>query len=180
MSRKGKMPIPLPKGVEVKLNSQNVSVKGPKGTLHKEIMKHIQLDVEDGQILVSIQEGSSLDSKFHGLWRVLVANMVKGVTEGFHKELELQGVGYRASVQGHHVDLQLGYSHPVKLPIPEGVTVKIEKGVNIVIAGPDKQIVGQFAADIRAIRPPEVYQGKGVRYKGEYVRRKAGKAGKAK
>lgn len=180
MSRKGKKPISLPKGVECKVNGNEISVKGPKGTLKRILRDGVVVTLDKSVIHVEMAEGHEHESKFHGLSQVLVSNMVEGVSHGFQKELELQGVGYRASVQGHDVDLQLGFSHPMKLKIPEGITVKIEKGTSIVIAGADKQVVGQFAADIRAVRPPEVYQGKGVRYKGEYVRRKAGKAGKAK
>lgn len=176
MSRKGKLPIPVPNGVEVKTGTTEITVKGPKGTLHQAISEGIDVKVENGQIIVSLKEGSEDDGHFHGLYRTLISNMVEGTTTGFTTELEMIGVGYRAAVQGSLLDLQVGFSHPTKLPIPEGVQVKVEKNTAIAITGIDKQKIGQFAASIRAIRPPEPYQGKGIRYKGEYVRKKAGKA----
>lgn len=178
MSRKGKLPIFIPKGVEVKLAESVLSVKGPKGELSQKLMNCIKINVEDDRITVLLAEGCEEDKNFHGLYRSLIANMVQGVSEGFHKKLEMQGVGYRANVQGTRINLLLGYSHPTFLEIPKDLTVTVDNNVNISVAGPDRQKVGQFAADIRAIRPPEVYKGKGVRYAGEYVRRKAGKAGK--
>lgn len=176
MSRKGKLPIPLPKGVEVKTNPNEVTVKGPKGTLHQHLVKGIQVVVKDGQVHVELAEGYEDQGHFHGLFRTLISNMVDGSTTGFVKELEMIGVGYRAAVSGHHLDLQIGLSHPTKISIPDGVHVKVEKNTQIMITGIDKQLVGQFAASVRAARPPEPYQGKGIRYKGEYVRKKAGKA----
>ena len=176
MSRKGKLPIPVPKGVEVKTSANEVTVKGPKGTLHQPLIEGIEVKVENGQIIVSLKEGNEDDGHFHGLYRTLIDNMVQGTTTGFTTDLEMIGVGYRAAVQGSLLDLQIGFSHPTKLHIPEGVHVKVEKNTAISITGIDKQKVGQFAASIRAIRPPEPYQGKGIRYKGEYVRKKAGKA----
>jgi large subunit ribosomal protein L6 len=178
MSRKGKLPVPIPKGVEVKVTNTEISVKGPKGILKQALIPEVKVRVEDNQILVTIDNEDS--NLYHGLYRTLIANMVHGATQGFETKLEMVGVGYRAAVQGHHLDLQIGFSHPTKLMIPEGIHVKIEKGTQIAITGVDKQKVGQFAATVRAIRPPEPYQGKGIRYEGEYVRKKAGKAAAAK
>lgn len=175
MSRKGKLPIPLPKNVEVKVSGTEVTVKGPKGTLQQSLVPGIQVQVENQQVIVTIPEDQDL-GHFHGLYRALIDNMVKGTTDGFEKRLEMVGVGYRAAVQGDLLDLQLGFSHPTKLPIPKGLTVKVDKNTVIIISGSDKHLVGQFAATIRSKRPPEPYQGKGIRYVNEYVRRKAGKA----
>lgn len=182
MSRKGNLPIALPKGVEVKISGSKVSVKGPKGTLEQHVHEGLQAKVEGNELLVSIMESHKDQDmgRFHGLTRTLLQNMVDGVTKGFEKVLEMVGVGYRAAVQGRLLDLQLGFSHPTKLPIPEGIQVSIEKGTVITIKGNNKQEVGQFAAFTRAQRKPEVYQGKGIRYSGEYVRKKAGKAAAAK
>jgi large subunit ribosomal protein L6 len=176
MSRKGKLPIPMPKGVDVKVSSDEVIVKGPKGTLKQALHPCIDIAVTDGEIHVLLREEHQDKGNIHGLYRSLICNMVDGTVNGFLKELEMVGVGYRAAVQGQMLDLQIGKSHQNQLPIPEGVQVKIDKHVSISITGIDKQKVGQFAATIRAKRPPEPYQGKGIRYKGEYVRRKAGKA----
>lgn len=180
MSRKGKLPIPLPKGVEAKIAQNEISVKGPKGTLKQKLIPAIKVRQEGQELHIELTEGHENDGHFHGLFRTLIANMVEGTTKGYETELEMVGVGYRAAVQGHHLDLQIGFSHPTKISIPEGVTVKVEKSVAISITGSDKQKVGQFAATVRAVRPPEPYQGKGIRYKGEYVRKKAGKAAAAK
>lgn len=174
MSRKGKLPIPLPKGVEVKVSDAEVVVKGPKGTLHQNLVKGIAVAVADGEVTVSLKDENC--SHFHGLYRTLIDNMVKGTTEGFEKRLEMIGVGYRAAVQGELLDLQLGFSHPTKLPIPKGLSVKVDKNTLIIVTGSDKRLVGQFCASVRKTRPPEPYQGKGIRYVGEYVRKKAGKA----
>lgn len=176
MSRKGKLPIPLPQGVEVKVADAEVSVKGPKGSLQQSIMPGIQVKVEGNQVIVSVDDEDADLNHFHGLYRALIQNMVIGATEGFEKRLEMIGVGYRAAVQGDLLDLQLGFSHPTKLPIPKGLTVKVDKNTLISISGFDKRLVGQFAATVRSKRPPEPYQGKGIRYAGEYVRKKAGKA----
>lgn len=178
MSRKAKVPIALPKGVEVKVEGSKVSVKGPKGTLVKEFQHGIQTVVKDGVIAVSLEEGSKEETNFLGLSWAILANMVKGVSQGFEKKLEMVGVGFRAAVQGKLLDLQIGLSHPTKIEIPQGITVAVEKNTMITIAGIDNQLVGQFAADVRSKRKPEPYQGKGIRYAGEYVRKKAGKAGK--
>ncbi|NGX57558.1 MAG: 50S ribosomal protein L6 [Chlamydiae bacterium] len=177
MSRKGKLPIPLPKGVEVKKDGIELSVKGPKGVLNLKVMPVIELEIGTDQIVVSIKNDKPSNRKWHGLYRSLIHNMVVGTTEGFEKRLTLIGVGYRANVQGNKVDLQVGFSHPTQLDIPEGIDVKTEKkNTLIIISGSDKQMVGQFAADIRSIRPPEPYKGKGIRYENEYVRKKAGKS----
>lgn len=178
MSRKGKLPISIPKGVEVKINGRVVSVKGPKGTLTRELIQEVVVAVEDNQLIVSLEPKFSHASNMHGLYQALISNMVQGVSSGFEKKLEMVGVGFRAAVQGKLLDLQIGFSHPTKLPIPEGISVAIEKNTAISITGIDKQQVGQFAADVRSMRPPEPYKGKGIRYKDEYVRKKAGKAGK--
>lgn len=175
MSRKGKLPILLPKGVEAKLEKGMFSVKGPKGTLSLEMNPGLQLEVLPTQVSVSLDEAKSDLKPMHGLYRALINNMVEGVHHGFEKKLEMIGVGYRAAVQGQLLDIQVGQSHPLKLEIPQHVHVKVEKNI-IAITGPSKQEVGQFAAEIRAKKPPEPYQGKGIRYVGEYVRKKAGKA----
>lgn len=176
MSRKGKLPIPLPKGVEVKVSDKDVFVKGPKGSLHQPLVSGVQVNVKDNQVIVSLADEHADLNHYHGLYRTLIHNMVVGTTEGFEKRLEMIGVGYRAAVQGELLDLQLGFSHPTKLPIPKGLTVKVDKNTLITISGFDKHLVGQFAATVRSKRPPEPYQGKGIRYVGEYVRKKAGKA----
>lgn len=180
MSRKGKLPIPLPKGVEVRTSGMVVSVKGPKGILHQALMPGISVQEENNQLIIALQEDQEVPGRYHGLYRALIHNMVVGATEGFEKRLEMIGVGYRAAVQGDLLDLQLGFSHPTKLPIPAGLTVKVEKNTMITISGSDKRLVGQFAADVRSQRPPEPYQGKGIRYVGEYVRKKAGKSASKK
>lgn len=176
MSRKGKLPIALPKGVDVKVANNEITVKGPKGTLKHHLIPAVVVKAEGQELHVTLAKGHEDDGHFHGLYRSLIANMVEGAEKGFVKELEMVGVGYRAAVQGHHLDLQIGLSHPTKISIPEGVQVKVDKSTAIHITGADKQTVGQFAATVRAARPPEPYQGKGIRYKGEYVRKKAGKA----
>lgn len=178
MSRKGKMPINLPKGVEVSVANGVVTVKGPKGTMQQMIPVGIDVAREETNLLISTKEHTSEMRRLHGLYHSLIQNMVKGTSAGFERRLEMVGVGYRAAVAGTAIDVQVGYSHPTKLDIPQGLSVKIDKGTVISVSGMDKQAVGQFAAEIRALRPPEPYQGKGIRYEGEYVRRKAGKAAK--
>jgi len=175
MSRKGKLPIPLPKGVEVKVLGTEVFVEGPKGSLHLSLVFGVQVRVEGDHILVALEDKSSDLGHYHGLYRALIQNMVTGATEGFQKHLEMIGVGYRATVQGEILDLQLGFSHPTTLVIPKGLTVKVDKNTQILISGVDKRLVGEFAATVRRKRKPEPYQGKGIRYVGEYVRKKAGK-----
>ncbi len=179
MSRKGKLPIALPKGVEVQVKDDLVVVKGTKATLQQPLVPGIKIEIVDGHAHVSVEGTDRQSGAFHGLYRVLVQNMVIGASQGFEKRLEMVGVGYRAAVQGNMVDLQVGYSHPTQLEIPQGLQVKVEKNTLIIISGSDKQAVGEFAAKIRAKRPPEPYQGKGIRYVNEYVRRKAGKAAKS-
>lgn len=176
MSRKGKLPIQIPKGVDVKVSDKEISVKGPKGTLHQPLVKGIEIKREGDQLSVVLAENQHDIGNFHGLYRTLISNMMVGATEGFITKLEMVGVGYRAAVQGRALDLQIGFSHPTKIPIPEGISVAVEKNTAITVSGANKQQVGQFAATVRAKRPPEPYQGKGIRYSGEYVRKKAGKA----
>lgn len=176
MSRKGKLPIAIPKGVEVKIAEKHISVKGPKGTLQHELVPEVNVHVKDQVIHVDLHEAHSGAGNFHGLYRSIIDNMVKGTSQGFEKKLEMIGVGYRAAVQGNALDLQIGLSHPTKISIPQGVQVKVDKNTSIIITGADKQQIGQFAATVRAVRPPEPYQGKGIRYVDEYVRKKAGKA----
>lgn len=179
MSRKGDMPIVLPKSVEVTYSNGVVTVKSPKGTLSQKMLDGIDVKQEDGHLFV-LMDMSRRDelNKFHGLSWALINNMIEGLTKGFEKKLEMIGVGYRAAVQGNTLDLQVGCSHPTKLPIPAGIKVQVEKNSLISITGVNKQAVGQFAAEVRSKRPPEPYQGKGIRYDGEHVRRKAGKAAK--
>jgi large subunit ribosomal protein L6 len=176
MTRKGRLPIPVPNGIEVKVENGAVIVKGAKGQLRQDIIDGVVINVEEGKVLVSVEENSKDNAKFHGLYRTLVHNMVLGLAQGFEKRLEMIGVGYRANVQGSSINLQVGFSHPTLIPIPEGIEIQVEKNTQIIIRGIDKQKVGQFAAKLRSIRPPEPYQGKGIRYHGEFVRRKAGKS----
>ena len=180
MSRVGKLPITLPAGVTVKVTGNEVMVKGPKGELKQDIDASIQVEVSDGTVQVSRQSDNISQRAMHGLYRAILANMVKGVTDGFTKKLELVGVGYKATNQGNILDLALGYSHNIIFEIPKESKVETltEKGANPVITlnGIDKQLLGQVAAKIRSLRKPEPYKGKGVRYSDEYIRRKAGKA----
>jgi len=181
MSRKGKFPVPMPKGVEVKAENGEIHVTGPRGSMQQKLMSGIGIELEGDQLNVVVQEGLDGLGKFHGLYRSLINNMVVGVSTGFEKKLEMKGVGYRANIQGNILDLQVGYSHPTQLDIPQGITLAIEeKNTLIIVKGNDKQAVGQFAAAIRTIRPPEPYQGKGIRYQGEFVRKKAGKTASKK
>lgn len=177
MSRIGKQPIRIPQGVTISVAEGSVSVKGPKGQLSTRIPPRVSLTVADGEVRVERPDDRKPTRALHGLARALVANMVKGVTESFVKQLEIQGVGYRADVQGKKLTLNVGYSHPVEMQVPEGIAVSIERNVAIRIEGADRQSVGQFAADVRSVRPPEPYKGKGIRYADEHVRRKVGKAG---
>lgn len=180
MSRYAQTPIPLPKGAEIKKSGKSIQVKGPKGQLELQLSEGIDINVEEDRVLVTRENEDKVSSAHYGLYRSLINNLIIGVTSGFEKRLSLVGVGYRAAVQGNELDLQLGFSHPTKLPIPSGISVTVEKSTTIVVTGIEKQLVGQFAAIIRAKRPPEPYKGKGVRYENEYVRKKAGKAGKGK
>jgi large subunit ribosomal protein L6 len=179
MSRVGRKPIPIPTGVSVDTLDGAVRVKGPKGTLTGRMPARVSVRVEGGKVSVERSDEDKTARALHGLARALIQNMVRGVVEPFVKELEIQGVGYRADVAGKTLKLLLGFSHPVELPIPEGIKIAVDKNVTIRIEGIDRQQVGQFAADLRRIRPPEPYKGKGIRYVGERVRRKVGKAGAA-
>ena len=179
MSRIGKSPIPVPSGVDVAIQGAHISVKGPKGTLERDIPGAITVRQDGDTLLVERPDDERRNRAMHGLVRSLVNNMVLGVTEGFRKELEIVGVGYRATAQGPNaLTLALGFSHPVNVQAPEGITFEVPSPTRIVVSGIDKEAVGQVAADIRAWRKPEPYKGKGVRYAGEIVRRKAGKAAK--
>jgi large subunit ribosomal protein L6 len=178
MSRIGKAPIEIPAGVDVTITGQHVSVKGPKGTLSRVIPGEIIVRKEDSTLFVERPNDERQNRSLHGLSRTLVSNMVIGVTDGFSKELEIVGVGYRAEAQGANLRLALGFSHPVNVPAPDGITFEIPVQTRIIIKGIDKELVGQVAANIRSIRKPEPYKGKGVRYAGERILRKAGKTGK--
>ena len=178
MSRIGRKPIVIPAGVEVKIDGSNVTVKGPKGTLKSHINPIITAKVENGEVVVTRPNDEKEARSLHGLTRTLISNMVEGVTNGYKKELEIQGVGYRASKQGKDLVMNLGYSHPVVVSETDGITIEVPDPLKIVINGIDKQRVGQFAAEVREKRPPEPYKGKGIRYVGEYVAHKEGKAGK--
>lgn len=175
MSRIGKNPITIPQGVEVKIDGQKVTVKGPKGTLTNEFLSDVKIENQEGKIVVSLVNEKA--SNIHGLTRTLIANMVKGVTEGYEKALEINGVGYRAQKQGNKLVLTLGFSHPVEVEAPEGITIDVPAANSIIVKGIDKQLVGQVAANIREYRLPEPYKGKGIKYVGEHIRRKEGKAG---
>ena len=177
MSRIGKKPVPIPSNVTVSVDGQTVKVKGPKGELTREVRPEITVRIEGGEILLERQQETTQHRAFHGLTRALIANMVTGVTEGYRKQLEIVGVGYRAEKKGNTLVLTVGYSHQVQYPEPAGVTLSTQSPTVVIIEGIDKQKVGQVAAELRAVRPPEPYKGKGIRYQGEQVRRKAGKAG---
>ena len=178
MSRIGKQPITIPPKVKVEVKGQQVSVEGPKGKLNWQLPRRTSLKVENGKVVVSRQGEDAQAKALHGLSRALVNNMVRGVSEGFSKKLEIQGVGFKAAVQGKSVNLSLGYSHPINYLIPDQIKVTVEENTKLTIEGPDRQVVGQVAAEIRSFYPPEPYKGKGVRYAGERVQRKAGKTGK--
>ena len=178
MSRIGNKPIAIPAGVEVKIEGCTVTVKGPKAELVNTFSPEMTIKVEGNEILVTRPSDAKEHRSLHGLTRTLVANMVEGVTNGFKKELEVNGVGYRVAKQGKDLVMNLGYSHQVIMPEIPGITIEVPNPNSIIVSGPDKQKVGQFAAEIRIKRPPEPYKGKGIRYVGEYVRRKEGKAAK--
>ncbi|MBE6012223.1 50S ribosomal protein L6 [Anaeropeptidivorans aminofermentans] len=179
MSRIGRMPVAIPAGVDVKLEAGNLlTVKGPKGTLQRKLVDDMNIAIEDGHIVVTRPSELKKHKALHGLTRALIFNMVEGVTNGYVKNLEIQGVGYRAAKAGNKLTLTLGYSHPVEMTDPEGVTSTVEGTNKITVSGIDKEKVGQYAAEIRSKRAPEPYKGKGIRYAGEKVRRKVGKTGK--
>lgn len=178
MSRIGKRPIDIPAKVKVSLEGQTISVKGPKGELTRNLCPEILVEQTDGGLVCSRRNESRVARQRHGLSRTLVANMIEGVSTGFEKRLEIQGVGYRAQVQGKNLVLNVGYSNPVTIEPPQGIQVAVDGNTKVVVSGINKELVGNVAAQIRAVRPPEPYKGKGIRYAGEYVRRKVGKAGK--
>ena len=179
MSRIGKMPITMPSDVDVRIEGTRVTVKGPKGELSRDVSPDMRLELKGGQLLVSRASDQPRQRAMHGLTRSLLANMVTGVSQGFAKTLEMQGVGYRAQMQGRDLVLAVGYSHPVQVSPPAGIEFEVDGTSRVLVKGINKELVGQVAADVRKVRPPEPYKGKGIRYAGEYVRRKAGKAGKA-
>jgi len=178
MSKIGKQPIELPKGVSLEILGQTIKISGPKGTLERELAHGLEVKVDKNLVMVSVRKSDKKHRALHGTFRALIANMVKGVSEGWSKELELVGTGYRAEASGKDLVLSVGYSHPVKIEAPEGINFEVEK-TQITVKGIDKELVGKVAAEIRQVRPPEPYKGKGIRYKDEVVRRKPGKAAKA-
>lgn len=178
MSRIGKAPIPIPDKVTVSLDGLSVTVKGPKGELSRVLPEGVSVSQEGGMVVVSPTSSHRRSRERHGLSRTLVANMVEGVSQGFTRKLEIVGVGYRAQVQGRKLVVSAGYSHPVEMVPPEGVTFSVENNTSVFVSGPDKELVGNEAAKIRGIRPPEPYKGKGIKYEGERILRKAGKTGK--
>src|SRR3954451_19988074 len=175
MSRIGKQPIPLPSGVDVAVEPELVRVKGPKGELQERISRDMKVEQEDGRLVITRPSDRRDHRALHGLTRSLVANMVQGVTDGFEKRLQIQGVGYRAALRGNDIELSVGYSHPVTIEAPPGIEFEVPQPTRIAVRGSSKQAVGEVAARIRKVRPPEPYKGKGIRYEGEYVQRKVGK-----
>jgi large subunit ribosomal protein L6 len=178
MSRIGRLPVAIPSTVDVTIEGRTLTVKGPKGTLSRTLHPDMAVAKEDGTVVVSRPTEQKMHKQLHGLTRTLVNNMVVGVTDGYRKGLEITGVGYRAALNGKKLTLNLGYSHPVEIDPPEGISFELENPTHLAVVGIDKELVGQVAAQVRSTRKPEPYKGKGVRYAGEYVRRKAGKAGK--
>jgi large subunit ribosomal protein L6 len=177
MSRIGRKPLPVPKGVEVTIDGQTVTVKGPKGTLVQRVHSEMRVRLENGNVLVERPSDARQHRALHGLTRALLGNMVQGVTQGYFRQLELHGVGYKAEANPKGVRLVVGLSHPVEFPAPAGIKISVESNTQIRVDGIDKALVGQVAAELRRVRPPEPYKGKGIRYVGEHVRRKAGKTG---
>jgi large subunit ribosomal protein L6 len=180
MSRIGKMPVTVPGGVDVSVDGQKVTVKGPRGMLAREFPDRVAISLDEGAAIVTRADESREARALHGLSRALLANMVEGVASGFTRNLEIVGVGYRAALKGQDLELQLGFSHPVSFPAPDGISFEVPEPTKVSVSGIDKEQVGQVAANIRKIRPPEPYKGKGVRFAGEQVRRKAGKAGRGR
>lgn len=179
MSRIGKQPIPIPAKVTAEIKGQHITIKGPKGTLEREIPTPIEVKQDGDNLVVAPTDDSRIGRQRHGLCRTLIANMVNGVSQGFQKRLQIQGVGYRAQAQGKKLTLNVGYSKPIEMVMPDGIDVAIDnRNTEVIVSGIDKEVVGNIAAQIRAVRPPEPYKGKGIRYFGEQIRRKAGKTGK--
>nr|BDA98307.1 ribosomal protein L6 [Rhodomonas sp. NIES-1006] len=178
MARLGKIPVKIPNKVQVNVKDSCVTIKGPKGELSLNVADKVLVDSTEDKLVIKPTSDSKDADKMHGTYRKLLSNMVEGVSTGFQKKLELQGVGFRSQVQGKSLILNVGYSHQVTIESPPGITLAVENNTNIIVSGVDKQLVGQVAANIKAVRPPEPYKGKGIRYEGEYVRRKVGKAGK--
>ena len=178
MSRIGKMPIPVPSGVEVKIDGSNVSVKGPKGQLSLVVVSPIKVALEDNSVIVTRPDDERMSRSLHGLTRTLISNQIIGVTAGYTKSLDIVGTGYRVTAKGSDIEFALGYSHPILVKAPAGISFTVEGNNKVVVSGIDKQAVGEVAANLRKLRKPEPYKGKGVRYTGENVRRKAGKSGK--
>jgi len=176
MSRIGKKPIAIPKDAKVELKDSKVFVEGPKGKLERSFSDRISFEIKDNQLFVKRSSDTKLDKSLHGLVHALICNMIKGVTEGYSKELEIIGVGFKASIQSGNLNMQLGFSHPVNFPVPEDINIETPKPTQIVIKGIDKEKVGEIAHEIRAIFPPEPYKGKGIRFKGEYIKKKIGKS----
>jgi len=176
MSRIGKKPVAIPKDVKVEVKDRQFVVTGPKGSLARNFSDRVKIEVKDGTAYVNRLGDAKTDRALHGLYRALMVNMIKGVTEGYTRELEIQGVGFKAQVQGNALNLQLSFSHPVNFPIPAGIKIDTPKPTQIVITGTDKELIGKVASEIRSIYPPEPYKGKGIRYAGEYIKKKVGKA----
>jgi large subunit ribosomal protein L6 len=177
VSRIGKLPVPIPSGVKCELHGTHLQVTGPKGNLEKTFSPAMHIVIENNEVVITRPDDKPVNRALHGLTRALVKNMVTGVSDGYERKLIIEGVGYRASLQGKALNLALGYSHPVSVEPPEGIAFAVEGTQTIRVAGISKELVGQTAADIRALRPPEPYKGKGIRYDGEHIRRKVGKAG---
>jgi large subunit ribosomal protein L6 len=178
MSRIGKLPVELPKGVKVRYADETITVEGPKGTLSRQVMEGVTLDINEAALVVTRNDDSNRCRAAHGLTRTLINNMVVGVTNGFERALEINGVGYRAEAKGNVLNLSLGYSHPINYELPAGITVEVDKMTKLLVKGIDKELVGQTAAKIRSFRGPEPYKGKGIKYADEVILRKAGKTGK--